>query len=174
VPPPPRSSRTARRSRSRRLHPWSARRLVDRRLTVITNALDVASVLIDRDGIELIILGGVVRPRMHSMLGHLAELALRELRADTLFMGIGALDPDHGLMNDSIPEILTDRALRRSAHRRHADSSKPWSRHDSSSASTVDTVVTVAPPCRRGDPAGARPPRRRRPLVGVERSPSAQ
>lgn len=30
-------------------------------------------------------------------------------------MGIGALDPDHGLMNDSIPEILTDRALRRSA-----------------------------------------------------------
>ena len=92
-----------------------ARRLVDRRLTVITNALDVASVLLDRDGIELVVLGGVVRPRMHSMLGHLAELALRELRADTLFMGIGALDPDHGLMNDSIPEILTDRALRRSA-----------------------------------------------------------
>jgi len=92
-----------------------ARRLVDRRLTVITNALDVASVLLDRDGIELVILGGVVRPRMHSMLGHLAELALRELRADTLFMGIGAVDPDHGLMNDSIPEILTDRALRRSA-----------------------------------------------------------
>ena len=92
-----------------------ARQLVDRRLTVITNALDVASILLDRDGIELVVLGGVVRPRMHSMLGHLAELALRELRADTLFMGIGAVDPDHGLMNDSIPEILTDRALRRSA-----------------------------------------------------------
>jgi DeoR/GlpR family transcriptional regulator of sugar metabolism len=30
-------------------------------------------------------------------------------------MGIGAIDPDHGLMNDSIPEVLTDRALRRSA-----------------------------------------------------------
>lgn len=92
-----------------------ARRLADRRLTVITNALDVASVLLDREGIELVILGGVVRPRMHSMLGHLAELALRELRADTLFMGIGAVDPDAGLMNDSIPEILSDRALRRSA-----------------------------------------------------------
>lgn len=92
-----------------------ARHLVDRRLTVITNALDVASVLLDREGLELIVLGGVVRPRMHSMLGHLAELALRELRADTLFMGIGALDPDRGLMNDSVPEILTDRALRASA-----------------------------------------------------------
>ena len=80
---------------------------------MITNALDIANVLLDRDGIELIVLGGVVRPRMHSMLGHLAELSSRELRADTLFMGIGAISLEQGLMNDSVPEILTDRALRR-------------------------------------------------------------
>jgi DeoR/GlpR family transcriptional regulator of sugar metabolism len=92
-----------------------ARRLQDRRLTVITNALDVASVLVDRAGIELVVLGGVVRPGMHSTLGHLAELALRELRADALYMGIGAIGPDLSLMNDSIPEILTDRALRRAS-----------------------------------------------------------
>ena len=92
-----------------------ARCLVDRRLTVITNALDVVGVLLDRPGIELVVLGGVVRPRMHSMLGHLAELALRELRADALFMGIGALSAERGLMNDAIPEILTDRALRRAS-----------------------------------------------------------
>lgn len=90
-----------------------ARLLVDRRLTVITNALDVANVLLDREGIELIVLGGVVRPRMHSMLGHLAELATRELRADVLFMGIGAVSVEQGLMNDSVPEILIDRALRK-------------------------------------------------------------
>jgi DeoR/GlpR family transcriptional regulator of sugar metabolism len=89
-----------------------ARRLGSHQLTVITNALDVATSLVDRERIELIVLGGVVRPRMHSMLGHLAELATRELRADTLFMGIGAVHPVHGLMNDSVPEILTDRALR--------------------------------------------------------------
>ena len=92
-----------------------ARHILDRRLTVITNALDVASVLIDRPGIELVVLGGVVRPTMHSTLGHLAELALRELRADTLFMGIGAIGPDLSLMNDSIPEIMTDRALRQAS-----------------------------------------------------------
>ena len=89
-----------------------ARRLVDRRLTVITNALDVATILLDRPGIELVVLGGVVRAGMHSTLGHIAELALRELRADALYMGIGAIGPDFALMNDSIPEILTDRALR--------------------------------------------------------------
>ena len=49
------------------------------------------------------------------MLGHLAELAATELRADTLFMGIGAISVDQGLMNDSVPEILIDRALRRMA-----------------------------------------------------------
>jgi DeoR/GlpR family transcriptional regulator of sugar metabolism len=92
-----------------------ARRLVDRRLTVITNALDVVGVLLDRPGIELVVLGGVVRHGMHSMLGHLPELALHELRADALFMGIGALSAEHGLMNDAIPEILTDRALRRAS-----------------------------------------------------------
>jgi DeoR/GlpR family transcriptional regulator of sugar metabolism len=89
-----------------------AREIAHRRLTVITNALDVANALVDREGIELIILGGVVRPRMHSMLGHLAELSSQELRADTLFMGIGAVSLEQGLMNDSVPEILTDRALR--------------------------------------------------------------
>ncbi|HEY0443958.1 MAG TPA: DeoR/GlpR family DNA-binding transcription regulator [Candidatus Limnocylindrales bacterium] len=91
-----------------------ARRLVDRRaLTVITNALDVAEVLIDAPGIELIVLGGVVRPRMHSLLGHLAELSANELRADALYMGIPAISLEHGLMSDHMPEILTDRAMRR-------------------------------------------------------------
>ena len=49
------------------------------------------------------------------MLGHLAELATSELRADMLVMGIGAIGVEQGLMNDSVPEILTDRALRRMA-----------------------------------------------------------
>ncbi|MFL5771098.1 MAG: DeoR/GlpR family DNA-binding transcription regulator [Chloroflexota bacterium] len=95
-----------------------ARQLADREdLTVITNALDVAWTLVDEPGIELIVLGGAVRPRMHSMLGHLTELATRELRADILFIGIGAISFEHGLMNDSVPEIVSDRALRRMAPR---------------------------------------------------------
>ena len=90
-----------------------ARQLVDRsELTVITNSLEVAQVLLDCEGIQLVVLGGVVRPRMHSLLGHLTEQACREMRADTLFMGIGAISVERGLMNDYVPEILTDRALR--------------------------------------------------------------
>jgi DeoR/GlpR family transcriptional regulator of sugar metabolism len=94
-----------------------ARRLVGhRRLCVITNSLDVANVLLDQ-GIELIVLGGAVRPEMHSMLGHLTDLAAAELRADAFFLGITAISLDRGLMSDHMPEILTDRALSRIAGR---------------------------------------------------------
>lgn len=90
-----------------------ARELVGRRdLTVITNSLDIAGVVVDQPGIQLVVLGGVVRPGMHSLLGHLTEQACREVRADVLFMGIGAVSLERGLMNDYMPEILTDRAIR--------------------------------------------------------------
>jgi DeoR family transcriptional regulator of aga operon len=128
-------------------------RLADRHLTVITNALDIAAALLDRPGIELVVLGGVVRPGMHSTLGHLAELALRELRADALFMGIGAVSAEHGLMNDSIPEILTDRALRRAARACIvlADASKLGSVAPAFvfGIDQVDTLVTDADADRR-------------------------
>ena len=95
-----------------------ARRLIGRRgLTVITNSLDITQVLVDQDGIELIVLGGAVRPRMHSLLGHLTDLAAKELRADVLFMGVAAIKPEHGLLSDHMPEILTDRAVAKMAGR---------------------------------------------------------
>lgn len=93
-----------------------ARHLPPRRnLTVITNSLDVAAVLMDQTGIELIVLGGSVRPGMHSMLGHLAELAARELAADTLYLGSPAIDVQRGLMNDHLAESQADRTLRQMA-----------------------------------------------------------
>ena len=89
-----------------------ARRLRDRTLTVITNALDVANALLDAPGIELVVLGGVVLPDMHSLRGHLTEEAMRDLRADTVFMGASAIDLERGFLTEHIREIAVDRALR--------------------------------------------------------------
>ena len=89
-----------------------ARLLRHRRLTVITNALDVAYVLLDAPDIELVVLGGVVLPEMHSMRGHMTEEALTDLRADTVFMGASAVDLDNGFMTEQVREIAVDRALR--------------------------------------------------------------
>jgi DeoR/GlpR family transcriptional regulator of sugar metabolism len=92
-----------------------ARRLRERRLTVITNALDVANVLLDAPDIELVVVGGVVLPGMHSMRGHLTEQALRDLRVDTVFMGASAIDLDNGFMTEQVREIAVDRAMRQIA-----------------------------------------------------------
>ena len=45
------------------------------------------------------------------MIGHIAEQALQEVRANKVFMGIRAIDLKNGLTNDYLPETLTDRAI---------------------------------------------------------------
>jgi DeoR/GlpR family transcriptional regulator of sugar metabolism len=49
-----------------------------------------------------------------SFIGHIAEQALVEVRADKVFMGTRGLSLEHGLTNDYLQETLTDRAILRS------------------------------------------------------------
>jgi DeoR/GlpR family transcriptional regulator of sugar metabolism len=89
-----------------------ARNLHDRRdLTVITNSLPVINQLAGRPSIELVVIGGMFRQSEMSMVGHVAEQAVREFRADQVFMGMRAIDPEHGFTSDYLPEALTDRAI---------------------------------------------------------------
>ena len=80
-------------------------------LTVITNSLPVIIELASRTSIELIVIGGMLRQSERSMIGHIAEQGIRELRADRVFIGMRAIDPVHGFTNDYLPEILADRAI---------------------------------------------------------------
>lgn len=85
-------------------------------LTVITNSLPVVNNLAGR--LDLIVIGGLFRNTEHSMVGHIAEAAIRELRADLVFMGMRGIDPTHGFTSDYLPEALTDRAILQIAPRR--------------------------------------------------------
>jgi len=80
-------------------------------LTVITNSLLVMDALRNAAGIQLVGLGGILRPSEQSFIGHITELALSELRVDTVIMGIHAIDVAEGLTNDYLPETQTDRAI---------------------------------------------------------------
>jgi DeoR family transcriptional regulator, aga operon transcriptional repressor len=86
-------------------------------LTVITNSLAVMNVLAgipaqdSRTGLTLISLGGLFRPTELSFTGHVTEQALAELRADRVFIGVRAVDPQAGLTNQDLIETLTDRAI---------------------------------------------------------------
>jgi len=80
-------------------------------LTVITNSLPVVNELADRPHVDLLVIGGMLRPSELSMVGHIAEQALREFRADRVFLGMRAIDARHGFTNDYLPETMTDRAI---------------------------------------------------------------
>lgn len=81
------------------------------KLTVITNSLLVINLLADIPGITVVGLGGVLRPSEMSMIGHITEQALQEVHAHKIIVGIRALDIEHGLTNDYLPETMTDRAI---------------------------------------------------------------
>jgi DeoR family transcriptional regulator, aga operon transcriptional repressor len=86
-----------------------------RRLTVITNALRVVSLLVDQPGIEVVILGGAVRPGEQTVHGHLTELGVAQFRADKFLYGIEAISLQHGLTHSQMAEVSTDRALANAA-----------------------------------------------------------
>ncbi|NPV67111.1 MAG: DeoR/GlpR transcriptional regulator [Anaerolineae bacterium] len=91
---------------------YVARQLADRKnLTVVTNSISVATELATAEGITVVVLGGMLRASELSMVGHITEQALREVRIDKVIIGMRAVSPEAGLTNDYLPEIMTDRAI---------------------------------------------------------------
>ncbi len=62
-------------------------------INVITNALNVAALLMDVPSVRLIMPGGILRRESNSLSGHLAEAALANLQADRLYLGADGIDP---------------------------------------------------------------------------------
>jgi DeoR/GlpR family transcriptional regulator of sugar metabolism len=89
-----------------------ARRLVERKqLTVVTNSLSIAMDLAPGEGITVVMTGGVLRGSELSVLGHIAEHSLQEVRVDKIFMGVQALSIESGWTTDHMPEVTTTRRI---------------------------------------------------------------
>ncbi len=80
-------------------------------LTVFTNALTIANALASVPDITLVVVGGFLRRSELSLVGHLAEAAMRDIRVDQVIMGMRGIDPDKGLTSDYIQELKTDQAI---------------------------------------------------------------
>jgi DeoR/GlpR family transcriptional regulator of sugar metabolism len=88
-----------------------ARQLHGRRLTVITSNLVVYEELADDEGIELVLLGGMVRREYRSLVGFLTEDNLRQLHADWLFLGTSGVRPGGQVMDTTVVEVPVKRAM---------------------------------------------------------------
>jgi len=79
-------------------------------LTIITNAVNIAAELAGTD-VELILTGGTLRNNSFSLVGPIAEDALRRLNADLLFLGVDGFDVHYGLSTPNLLEAKVNRVM---------------------------------------------------------------
>ena len=93
-----------------------ARALVDRpRLTVVTNALNIAAEIAVRPNLKLVVTGGVARAESYELVGPIAESSLEGLNLDMAFLGVDGISPRAG---------LTTQSRDRGRHRPRADGAR--------------------------------------------------
>ncbi|MCV7279540.1 DeoR/GlpR transcriptional regulator [Mycolicibacterium flavescens] len=119
----------------------------DRGLVVYTNALPLATVLLQR-GVAVVTLGGRVRPETGAAVGPLTVAALSGLNLDVAFLGTNALSFERGLTTPDADEAHVKRAMLAAARQRVflVDASKfgreSLARH--ADLDEVDVLVTDA------------------------------
>ncbi len=115
-------------------------------LTVVTNSLPVARELSRSLQSHVIVIGGTLRRAELTMIGPRAVEAIRTYRAGLAFLGVPALDSEHGFTADGDAEAATDAAFIGMAQRTVvlADHSKLGrvSTTHVVPLSAIDTIVT--------------------------------
>jgi len=85
-----------------------------RDLTVITNAVNIAAELAGTN-VEVILSGGALRRNSFSLVGPLAEDALRHVTADILFLAVDGFDLRYGLTTPNLLEARANRVMMENA-----------------------------------------------------------
>jgi DeoR/GlpR family transcriptional regulator of sugar metabolism len=121
-------------------------------LTVITPSLAVASELQHAAGVEVILLGGVIRRGSPDLTGPVTEHCLELFAADIAFQGADAIGLDGAIYNSDLRLARVDQLMRRVAQRCCVLSDHTKIGHTalarSGSLGEVDTLIT-----NRGAPA---------------------
>lgn len=82
-----------------------------RDLLVITNNVNVVTILMGATGVELIVAGGIVRHEDGGIVGERASDFLSQFRVDYAIIGASAIDDDGSLLDYDYREVLAARAI---------------------------------------------------------------
>ena len=89
-----------------------ARNIKDRKeLTVMTNAINIASELAGSGEINVLLTGGTLRKQSYSLVGPQAEVILREYCFDKLFLGVDGFDLEFGLTTPNLFEARLNQVM---------------------------------------------------------------
>ncbi len=83
----------------------------DKALTVVTNSFAVATQLADTEGIELMMLGGLIRTRTGAAVGQWTIEALKDMHVDVAFLGTNGFSVARGFTTPDQAEAATKRAM---------------------------------------------------------------
>ena len=93
------------------------RLLRGRRQRIITNNLALIPMLADAPGMELVVLGGTLRPISMGTTGPLAEMALRHMTADAVFTSADGVVAERGLCEATMEQAAVKALMARQAAR---------------------------------------------------------
>jgi DeoR family glycerol-3-phosphate regulon repressor len=121
-----------------------------RGLRVITNNLNVATILSQSEGCEVIVAGGVVRPRDLGIVGEAAVDFIGQFKVDIALIGISGIEADGTLRDFDYREVKVAQTIIRHAREvwLAADASK-FNRHamvEAATLSQIQRLFTDQPP----------------------------
>jgi DeoR family transcriptional regulator, glycerol-3-phosphate regulon repressor len=95
-------------------------------ITVVTNNMNVANILVGNESCAVIVAGGVLRRSDGGLVGDLTTQAIEGFKVDFAIIGTSALDADGDLLDFDPQEVRVSRAIIRQARRTFlvTDSSK--------------------------------------------------
>ncbi|SET01104.1 DeoR/GlpR family DNA-binding transcription regulator [Paracoccus homiensis] len=89
-----------------------ARELLNHRnLTVITNNMNVANILVANDSCEIMVAGGALRRSDGGLVGDLTTEFMAQFKPDFAIIGASALDADGDLLDFDMAEVRVSRAI---------------------------------------------------------------
>jgi DeoR family glycerol-3-phosphate regulon repressor len=93
-----------------------ARELVHHRnITVVTNNMNVANILVANPGCEVMVAGGALRRSDGGLVGELTTQFIEQFKVDFAIVGTSALDRDGDLLDFDLAEVRVSRAILRQA-----------------------------------------------------------
>lgn len=87
-----------------------ARQLSGQPLQIVTNSLPIAQLFVDDEHVELFVTGGVLYPRYAVLLGPMADRALQDVHASTLFMSAAGIR-DGFMFNQNLLLVETQQRM---------------------------------------------------------------
>ena len=115
-----------------------------KKLTIITNALDIAIAMNANDNFQVIVLGGNIRHISYSTVGMIAESSLKSFYCDKLFLGVDSINARDGISTPNIEEASLNQAMIASVKEVIAvfDSSK-FDRRSFAHIASLDKINTI-------------------------------